>query len=187
MPSRKWLAVVASVCEILPDVACQLPERVAKLIEARIGHNQIPLRVEIVPCQNLVSAHVLPVLSISVPKMPDNSGHESDRSPADPLSIGLAIVAKVPRLSLNVVRFGTAHGLEKRSVSAAADVPVIYATDRPQPLHGRNPGPSRCRVVDLATTLPRRHATGSILDLSAVAIVISHDVEQLDAIGTAVD
>ncbi len=46
---RKWLAVVASVKKILPNVGCQLAERVAKLIEARIGHDQISLRVEIVP------------------------------------------------------------------------------------------------------------------------------------------
>jgi hypothetical protein len=49
MPSRKWLAVIASVGKILPNVRCQLPERVAEFVEARIGKRQIPLRVEIVP------------------------------------------------------------------------------------------------------------------------------------------
>jgi hypothetical protein len=187
MPSRKWLAVVAAISKILPDVRRQLPERVTKLVEARIGKRQIPLRVKIVPLQNLVSTNVLPMFSVSVPKMPDGSGHESDGSTIYVPDVPLTIVAKVPRLPLNVVRSRTRHRLEKRSVAAAAYVPVIYTTDRPQPLHGRNPSPSRCRVVDLASTLPRCHATGSILDLIAVAIVVGNGVKELNAIGTAVD
>jgi hypothetical protein len=164
-----------------------LSERVAKLIEARIGKRQIPLRVEVVPLQNLVTAHVLPVFSVAVPQVSDGSRHESDGSTIYVPDVLLTIVSKVPRLSLYVVRSRTGYGLEKRSVSAAAYVPVVDATNASQPLHGRNPGPSRCRVVDLASTLPRRHATGSILDLSAVSIAISHGVEKLNAIGTAVD
>ncbi len=130
VPSRKWLAVVASVGKILPDVRRKLPKRVAKFIEARIGDRQIPLRVEIVPLQNLVSAHVLSMFSISVPQVPNNSRHESDGSPTDPLDVGLAIVAKVPCLSLDVVGSCTGYGFKKRSVSAAAYVPVVDTTNR---------------------------------------------------------
>jgi hypothetical protein len=119
--------------------------------------------------------------------MPDNSRHESDGSPTDSLNVGLAIVAKAPCLPLYVVRPGSRHSLKKRSVTAAADVPIIYTANAPKPLHGRHPSPSRCRVVDLATTLPRRHAAGSILDLSAVSIVIGNRVKELNAIRPAVD
>jgi hypothetical protein len=175
--SRKWLAVVASVVKILPDIACQLPERVAKLIEARIGKRQIPLRVEVVPLQNLVTAHVLPVFSVAVPQVSDGSRHESDGSTIYVPDVLLTIVSKVPRLSLYVVRSRTGYGLEKRSVSAAANVSIVYTTDASQPRYRRDPSPSRCGVVNYAPALPRRHATGSILDLSAVSIAISHDVE----------
>jgi hypothetical protein len=130
MPSRKWLAVVATVCEILPDARRKLPKRVAEFVEARIGKRQIPLRVKIVPCQNLISAHVLAMFAISVPKMPDNSGHESDGRKIYVPDVLLTIVAKVPRLPLYVVRPGSRHSFEKRSVSAAAYVSVIYTTDR---------------------------------------------------------
>jgi hypothetical protein len=174
---RKWLAVIAPVCKILPNVGRKLPERVAKLVEATVGDRQISLRVEIVPLQNLVTTCVLPIRPISVPKMPDNSRHESDGSPTDSLNVGLAIVAKVPRLPLYVVRPGTRHRFEKRSVAAAADISIVDATNASQPLHGRNPSPSRCRVVNYASALPRRRAAGSIFDLSAVAIVVCHRVE----------
>jgi hypothetical protein len=130
LASRKWLAVIASVGKILPDARRKLSERVAKLIEARIGKRQIPLRVKIVPLQNLVSAHVLPVLSIAVPKMPHGSGHKSDGRAIYVPDVLLAIVAKVPRLSLHVVRFRTCHSFKKRSVSAAAYVPVVDTTNR---------------------------------------------------------
>jgi hypothetical protein len=119
--------------------------------------------------------------------MPDNSGHESDGRPADPPDVGLAIVAKMLRLPLYVVRSRSRYGLEKRSVATSADVSIVYATDASKPRYRRDPGPSRCRVVNHASALPRRDTTGSILDLSAVSIAISHGVEKLHTIGTAVD